>query len=674
MFAEVVFAIPVSRGFDYAVPQNLAPMIQPGQRVLAPFGKKGMQIGMVLRVYHKFEGSFPVSALKPIAKIIDQDPVVSQRDFDLAQWISKRYFCSFGEAVFTVLPVGKQLPPKRDKVVPPPPPPAAPPDELILTPDQTSACHKILPAVSQGVYHAFLLQGPAAAGKTEVYARAISETLKHSRSAVFLVPEICLTPQMQNVLKSRFGEFVEVWHSQISRNARWRIWQKTLKGECRVLLGPRSAVFAPMPHLGLIVVDEEHDTSYKQDSTPHYHTRALAMEKAKSHNAVVIFGSATPSMEIYKKALDGELTLVEMKQRVLNQVFPRLTLVDMRENKGWYMSDKMVQSLKEGLEKEEQSIIFLNRRGFATYLLCQECGWEARCPKCEVSLVYHKKDNSYDSQEKKQPEKDLLRCHYCSYKRKLPDKCPSCQKPTIKIRGLGTQKIFSDMSLLFPKARLLRWDRDTTQSRHAHHQAYDSVKSESVDIVIGTQMIAQGMDFPCVTLVNVIDADRTLRFPDFRAGERTFQLITQVSGRAGRAHIPGSVLIQTRNPGHYALQAAVSCDYQSFAEQELSFRKEMDYPPFVRMIHVLLRSRKPETAEKAGEELMTWLENHSLPDAVSLLGPAPSFYKQRKGFIQWQVIIKTPDRHLEKILHTLHQYHPPKYMRLAVDVDPEEMV
>jgi len=675
--AEVAFPLPVPQTFDYLIPPTLQGALRPGQRITAPFGHRGAQVGVVLKICRKDTSQRPSAALKSLLTAVDPIPALSEKDILLARRLSTRYFCSIGQAIFCVLPIGKHLPPKRPKVSASAAT-AATAQKFTLTPDQQNACEKIIPRVEQGGFHPMLLWGVAASGKTEVYLRAIEAALKKGNSALYLVPEIGLTPQVEALLRGRFGDLVEVWHSEIARGDRWRTWENALAGKCRVLLGPRSAVFVPLQNLGLVVMDEEHDPSYKEDSAPRYHAREVALEKGRLHGVPVILGSATPSMESYRRALEGEIALVEMSHRVFDRPAPDVRAADMRRRGGKLLSPELAESIAERLARKEQCLIFLNRRGFSTYVTCAACGWEARCPRCAVSLVFHK------AQAPMKPGGELLpaatknpndlHCHYCGYGMPLPERCPRCRSAEIQLKGRGTQKIVSELALWFPQARFLRWDRDTTRKKGAHTEAFDAVRLETVDIIVGTQMIAQGLDFPAVTLVGVLDADRTLRFPDFRAGERTFQLLTQVAGRAGRAEKPGIVFLQTRSPDHYAVRAALRLDYKTFAEEELKFRREMEYPPYKRLVQILLRGKTAERVEHAAEELMRWIEERSdWPKEVEPLGPAPSFYVLRAGLTQWQVLLKGPENVMELALSALRDYKPPKLVSLLVDADPEEL-
>ena len=658
--AEVVFPLPLRRAFDYRVPPTLDAAIRPGHRVWAPFGARGRKMGIVVR-RHPAEGAVrSLDSLKTIDAPVESDVALPEREIALARWMADRYWCSLGEAAFTVSALGRKLPPKRP--VPPRTPEARErPAPFNPTPDQQGAIDVVVPAVRAGGFRPFLIHGVAAAGKTEVYRRAIEGALEGGRGAILFVPEIGLTPQMEDLFRRWFGAALEVWHSHIADGDRWRIWRRARSGECRLVIGPRSALFVPVTPLGLIVVDEEHDASYKQDSAPHYHARDVAWEKARLHGATLLLGSATPSLETLQAAREGRVESLALPRRVDDRPFPAVRLIDTRKA-GWYISDELVNAIRDRLAKKEQSLLFLNRRGYATRLRCRACEWESRCPRCAVSLVLHR-----------DPPADALRCHLCEHSEPPPDRCPQCRGEMIKATGRGTQKVLKDLATLFPAARLLRWDRDAMSRRGSQTRAYESVRAGDVDIVVGTQMVAQGHDFPRLTLVGVLDADSALRLPDFRAAERTFQLITQVAGRAGRADRPGEVIVQTRHPDHYALRSVQSRDPASFVEEELSFRREAGYPPFARLAMLRVRAVRADRAEAAAEALTRTLESPDLPDGAAILGPAPAFHERREDESQWQVLLKATPALFPEILQRLEKFEAPTGVSLSVNVDPEDL-
>ena len=658
--AEVAFPIPLRRVFDYRIPTDLDGDVRPGHRVWAPFGKRSKQMGLVLRRHEPEAGGHSPPSLKQIDGLVEPFPVLSERDLALAQWMSQRYSCSLGEALFTVFPLGRRRPPKRPSRDTPrvgePPTPFEPTEE------QTAALAHLLPAIHSGEHHRFLLQGVAASGKTEIYRRAISAALAQGRGALLLVPEIGLTPQMEDRLRGWFGDALEIWHSEMADGDRWRVWRRVREGLARVIVGPRSALFLPMTPLGVVVIDEEHDPSYKQDNTPHYQARDTAEEKARLHGAVLILGSATPSLETHRRASVGEISRIVLSRRVENRPVPTVRLVDMRKE-GWYFSDSLVAAIRERLAKGEQALLFLNRRGYSTHMECQGCGWVARCPLCQVSLIVHRPP----------PGAPTLRCHTCEHAQPLLEKCPSCGGNVLKMSGRGTQRVAADLTTLFPSARILRWDRDAVSGKHGHEKTYKDVLEGRADVIVGTQMIAQGHDFPNLTLVGVLDADRSLSFPDFRAAERTFQLLMQVAGRAGRAERPGEVLIQTRNPDHYALRAVLERNYDAFANDEMRYRQDAAYPPFTRVAHAIVRAKTDKAAEEGAESLIQWMTSGPSRSGIDVLGPAPAFHRIKAGWAQWQVVLKSPPDRMADALARVHTFVAPPGGGSQLDVDPEGM-
>ncbi|MGQ9699189.1 MAG: replication restart helicase PriA, partial [Armatimonadota bacterium] len=429
-----------------------------------------------------------------------------------------------------------------------------------LTDDQRAVLAPILAALARGTPERYLIHGVTASGKTEVYLRAMEEAAEAGGGSIFLVPEISLTAQMLGAVKSRFGKSAAVLHSRLSEGERFDEWRRIKQGEVSVVVGARSAVFAPMPNLKLIVMDEEHDASYKQESSPRYCTRDVAAKRAADVGGTLVLGSATPSVETFYWAEKGHLKLLTMRRRIDNRPLPRVELVDLRPTPMSIFSDRLKAAVEDRLSHGQQVILFLNRRGFSTFVLCRDCGYTARCPNCSVALTYHAGTRR-------------LQCHHCDYRRRAPLKCPECSGGRIRYYGLGTERVEEEVRQLFPSARPLRMDRDTTTGKNAHHIILQRFRSRDADILIGTQMVAKGLDFPGVTLVGVVAADTALNLPDFRAAERSFQLMAQVSGRAGRGDDPGEVIVQTFNPEHYSLQAASRHEYTGCYTHEILFRK-----------------------------------------------------------------------------------------------------
>ncbi|MHB9156019.1 MAG: replication restart helicase PriA, partial [Endomicrobiales bacterium] len=515
LYAEVVLPLPLDKSFHYAIPRELAGRLRPGMRVEVPFGKKNLT-GYVTRLADE-PG---VAEVKNIVSLLDPEPVISEELFALARWLKENYFCSLGEALATIASPSLKAPKRKIEKLPETLP--APGKGPVLSCAQKKAVEAITKAVLDGKHAAFLVHGVTSSGKTEVYLAAIEEALKNGRSVVFLLPEISLTPQFIAIVRRRFPGIVGLWHSKLSQGERYRTWDAARQGKIKIMMGARSALFAPFDRLGLIVMDEEHEPTYKQEQKPAYQTRDAVLERTRLNNAVAVFGSATPSLELYFRARREELTLLELAERIDGRGMPPVKIVDPYADRrgSRILTAPIVSTLTRVLARREQAILFLNRRGFSPAVMCHACGEVWQCPHCSVSLVYHK-------------DPVRLRCHYCDYQEPLPGICPKCKSRDIAIFGVGTQKVEEELKRLFPQARIFRLDRDTASRKGVYEQAYEDFKQENVDILIGTQMVAKGFDFPRVTFVGVIDADTALYLPDFRAAERTFQLLTQVAGRSG---------------------------------------------------------------------------------------------------------------------------------------------
>jgi primosomal protein N' (replication factor Y) len=494
---------------------------------------------------------------------------------------------------------------------------------------------------SHGSPDVFLLHGVTGSGKTEIYIQALEEVIKLGKRGIVLVPEISMTPQVIARFVSRFPGKVAILHSQLALGEQFDEWWRIKNGEFDVVIGPRSALFAPQPDLGLIIIDEEHEWNYKQADSPRYHTREVALKLAELTGATVILGSATPDVESYYRALQGEYQLLELKERVTageGSVLPEVEVVDLRKelksgNLGIF-SHSLYESMEKALQNHEQILLFLNRRGAASFVECRNCGWVIRCKRCEVALSYHFTE-------------ETLICHQCNYHQRVPQFCPRCRSRRIKFLGVGTEKLEQEAAKIFPGARILRWDSDIVQKgSYSHQEIYDKLRSHAVDIVIGTQMIAKGLDLPGVTLVGVVSADVSLNLPDFRAGERTFQLLCQVAGRAGRGIKAGKVIIQTYSPEHYAIQAAAAHNYRAFYEKEIAYRYELHNPPFNRLVCLTYSHYDDARCQAAADEMKQKLTQRrdSLGLAgISLIGPAPAFIPKLRGRYRWQIIIRLPD-------------------------------
>jgi primosomal protein N' (replication factor Y) len=542
------------------------------------------------------------------------------------------------------------------------------PDPFTLNEEQQAAYDAIAPVVDAGEYTTFLLKGVTSSGKTEVYLQIIDRALKAGRDAIMLVPEIALTPQTVARFRSRFGDQVALFHSALPPGERYDQWRRVHRGDARIVIGPRSAVFAPLKNLGVIVVDEEHEPTYKQNDVPRYHARDVAIMRASRSGAVVILGSATPSLESLHNTKIGKFSLLEIKTRISDRPLPRVIVVDMREEAKEagtrvVISFTLQEKMTERIHRGEQSIIFLNRRGHAPFVLCRECGAVPQCRECQVSMTYH-------------ISTDMMHCHYCNARRHAPDICGECGSKQLLFLGAGTQRAEQNLSTLFPEARVERMDLDTTTGKWAHHHILQRYERGEIDILVGTQMVAKGLDFPGVTLVGVINADVSLSIPDFRAGERTFQLLTQVAGRAGRGSEPGEVVVQTYSKDHFSIRAAQHHDYDAYAERELDYRRQAEYPPFTHMVMITLEGKDEgltaKTAGEIGRAVRTELAS-TRSTTVEVLGPAPAPIPKLRGLYRWHLTLLS--KHTKRLHRTVRAavagHSSDSKVRIRVDVDPQ---
>ncbi|TYO97370.1 primosomal protein N' [Desulfallas thermosapovorans] len=742
LFADVLVEVPVfknDRTYQYRVPEKLEGLVQFGTRVRVPFGKQkvtGFVVGLSARK--------AVARVKEIIDLVDESLIFREDQLSLAQWLAGYYFCGTVKALQTVVaPVLKkttpravarlysavdpvQLPAVREQLSRAPKKKAAieaalecpglnkrelaavagvslsvinqlcamgllkvktdssmrdpyahykivEQNPVSLTGEQSRAVRDVTRAIQQGGHQVFLLHGVTGSGKTEVYLRCIEQVLRTGRQAITLVPEISLTPQMVRLYKARFGRDVAVLHSRMSDGERYDEWSRIENGSAPVVLGVRSAILAPVPDPGLIIIDEEHEPSYKQDEAPRYHARAVALYRARKSRGVLMLGSATPSLESYCRALPGgSYKLINMTTRINGKNMPRVQLVDMRRevqsgNSGIF-SLALLQKMREKLHNNEQTIIFLNRRGFKTLVVCRECGMVLKCPRCDISLTYHADGR--------------LRCHYCNYRVQAPKRCPDCGGNQLGYFGTGTQRVEMELAAALPEARILRMDADTTTRKGSHEQILSAFARGEADILVGTQMVAKGLDLPGVTLVGVINADSTLHMPDFRAGERTFQLLAQVAGRAGRGDKPGEVLIQTFTPEHYAVQAASRHDYSAFFQREVTVRKDMGYPPFAKMVRLLVLGKDDTAVQQAADKIRQHLDGFVTRlngEKIQIVGPAPAPLARLKEDYRWHIILWSADyRQLRLVMEQFWQVTggvaPGKDLRLSIDVDPMHII
>lgn len=667
MIAEVVLSIVTSeidKSYHYIIPDQLCGMIKLGSQVVVPFGRR-QEVGYVVGFVEKSE--FP--NLKEIVKVAEGEPLFREKTVAFAQWIAEYYFSFFLTALKLLLPPGgikrgkgwKKGETKGEAEI------VVRESGIVirragfdLTSAQANAVAKIEEAITAGKTEKFLLFGVTGSGKTEVYLRAIEAALKKGRGTITLVPEIALTPQLVERFRARFGEGIAVVHSELTLKERRLTWERVASGKAPIVLGARSALFAPLPDIGLIILDEEYENSYKSDKSPRYQAREAAEKLADLHGAVVILGSATPSLETFYRSEAGEITRLELPRRIDNRPLPPVEVVDLRDemkrkNFG-LLSAVLKNELGKTLANSEQAILFLNRLGYFTFVICRECGLTLQCPHCSVALVYHTNDRR-------------LRCGRCDYSREAPPLCPRCNSSTLRYFGSGTQRIEEEVGKLFPSARILRYDRDTTGPRGSHDAFFATFASGQADILIGTQMVAKGLDIAKVTLIGVVSADTALHLPDFRASERTFQLLTQVAGRAGRHHLPGKVVIQSYNPDHYAIQAAAKHNYREFYERELANRRELCYPPFSRLVALIISGKEKDPTAKVADDLAIFLRKRLTSE---VLGPAAAPIERLRGEWRFRLLLKGQDQAVlrQAVQKSLAKLAVPESVRVTVDVDP----
>jgi len=539
---------------------------------------------------------------------------------------------------------------------------------LELNPEQKQACEAVVGAIGKK-HPPFLLQGITGSGKTEVYLQIIQGALDMGKTAIVLVPEISLTPQMTERFIARFGEQVAILHSGLSNGEKYDEWRKVERGDAQVVVGARSAIFAPLKNLGVIIIDEEHEASYKQDSNPRYHARDVALLRAQYNQAALVLGSATPSLESRARAGKGVYQHLRLTQRANPLAsIPEVQLIDFRDyigqNETSNFTPPLIEAIQDRLDKKEQVVLMLNRRGYSSFVMCRECGTVDTCPNCDISLTLHM-------------DTKTMNCHYCGFSKEIPYVCPNCQSRSIRYYGTGTQKAYDELAELFPEARILRMDVDTTRKKGSHQALLEQFGKGEADILLGTQMIAKGLDFPNVTLVGVLNADTALNLPDFRSSERTFQLLTQVAGRAGRAEKAGQVLIQSYNPQHYAIRFAKDQDYEGFYTYEMAIRRQLGYPPYYFTIGITLSHKKEEEVLRRAYQVMEILRS-GLSDASVILGPTPKPIARTHNLYHYQILIKY--RLEDELASTLNQVlaltqeRENSELRLSIDHEPQQFL
>ncbi|MCU1804543.1 primosomal protein N' [Cytobacillus firmus] len=538
-------------------------------------------------------------------------------------------------------------------------------EPLSLTEEQRKAIIPILNSIEDNRHETFLLYGVTGSGKTEVYLQSIQRVLEDGKEAIVLVPEISLTPQMVKRFKGRFGDQVAVMHSGLSAGEKYDEWRKIQRKEVKVVVGARSAIFAPFENLGIIIIDEEHETSYKQEENPRYHARDVAIKRAEYHNCPVVLGSATPSLESFARAQKGVYHLLTLENRMNNQALPAVDIIDMREelregNRSMF-SRKLLEKIKDRLGKKEQIVLFLNKRGHSSFVMCRDCGYVINCPHCDISLTYHR----YNQQ---------MKCHYCGYEASVPNACPECESEHIRYFGTGTQKVEEELAKILPEAKVIRMDVDTTSRKGAHEKLLDQFQEGHADILLGTQMIAKGLDFPNITLVGVLSADTMLHLPDFRSSEKTFQLLTQVSGRAGRHELEGEVIIQTYTPEHYSIELAGEQDYDKFYDREMMVRKIHRYPPFFYISLVTVSHEELMKAVSVTEKITQYIQSKLSAESI-VLGPVASPIPRINNRYRYQCLIKykrEPElgQTLKKILDNYQQEISAGGLTVSIDLNP----
>ena len=730
LYAEVIInseALEIDRPFTYKVPEEFNNEIKIGQIVKVPFGKGNKTSeGFILNLKNDDNIKFKT---KNIAAILVKDPVIDEDDINLIEFLREKTLCKYIDAFRLLIPVGimKGAKAKKKRVI------VLKNEDLsnIKNPDgykkiieffKTNSGkytkselinehsisqyklnklieNEVLSIEEESVFRyndrvynkdsaktltieqeniireyinsddkMFLLKGVTGSGKTEVYMKLVERVLLEGKSAIILVPEIALTPQMIERFKGRFGVNVALFHSKLSDGERFDEWFRVKEGKAKVIVGARSAIFLPAKNLGLIIIDEEHENTYKSEQNPKYQTKEVAEYLSELKGCKVILGSATPSIETYYRALTGEMKLLELNSRVDNKPMPPMKVIDMRNelkggNKSLFSRELFI-AIQERLKRKEQIILFLNRRGFSTFVSCRSCGYVFKCNECDISMTYHKNG--------------LLICHYCGKTKREPRECPKCHSKYVKFFGAGTQRVEEEVKKYFNNAGILRMDVDTTRDKHSYERIYNTFKNGEADILIGTQMVSKGLDFKNVTLVGILAADMSINIPDYRAAERTFQIITQVAGRAGRGDKQGEVLIQTYTPQHYSLQYAVNYDYEGFYEKEFTVRAMMKYPPFGKLLLINGTSKKEELLKNFMHKITMMIKPlvESCLD-IEILGPIPCMISKVKENYRWQIVIKGEfDSYFSKnIKEILYDENKNVYndIRISMDINPNNL-
>jgi primosomal protein N' (replication factor Y) len=657
--AQVALDVPLDRTFDFLLPDGLQP--GRGSLVVVPFGRSS-KVGVVVGLAD--ESGVPAERLRALERVVEDVGPLTERDFELLSFCAAYYLRPLGEVIHASLPPRLRQVKRRPIKAPGKPAPASPsaPPPMAATAAQESAIACARAGLDR--FHPVLLAGITGSGKTEVYLRLIADVLGRGRQCLYLVPEIGLTPQLESRVRERFpDECIVAAHSHLGEGERAAAWLSAQSGRARIVLGTRLAALAPMPQLGLIIVDEEHDPSYKQHEGLRYSARDVAVRRAQMAGIPVVLGSATPSLESWSNARQGRYALAELKERALaGAMLPTVRTVDTRADKPLEgVSDALLRALRARLERGEQSLVFLNRRGFSPVLFCRSCAWHSTCKRCSANLVLHMKAGE-------------LRCHHCGHRERVPARCPGCGSADLAPVGHGTQRLEDALQAALPGARIARVDRDSTARKGAFAAMLSQVRDEKIDILVGTQMLAKGHDYPRLTLVGVVDSDAALFSADFRAAERLFSLLTQVAGRAGRAEQPGEVLIQTDFPTHPLYAAVAAHDYAAYAESALEERRVARFPPFAHI--ALLRAESKHAGEASAFLRVAARLGHKIGGPVEIFDPVPAPLERKAGYERAQLLVRADSR--AALQPYLRQWkaaldaRDERRVRWALDVDPQE--
>lgn len=656
-WVEVLFNIPLHQSFTYKLKDDQICAV--GMRVEVPFGRQQKVTAFVIKVFDELPSNldFDASKIKEIKRVIDKEPIFDEAFIELARWISQFYLCSHGEALSAMLPSGRrEVKASSDAFV----------DDfignqkLVLSEEQQKAVAGITADNSSSFMH--YLYGSTGSGKTEVFLQCAEFMLAKNKGVIYLVPEIALTAQVVEAVTGRFGKTAAVLHSGLTPSQKLSEWRRIISKEARVVVGARSAVFAPVPDLGMIIIDEEHDGSYKSGTTPRYHARQVAMKRCSADKIPLVMGSATPSAEAWALMNDGRITKHVLTRRLAGGAMPEISIVDLsKEDLTGCISPQLEKEINETYKENRQTILFLNRRGFTHFFRCKTCGYELFCKNCSVPMTFHKKEGR-------------LRCHYCGWTELPPTVCPECGSVDVGYSGFGTEFIENELATKFPHLRSIRVDTDILTKKGELQEKLEIFKKGGADILLGTQMIAKGLNFPGVKLVGIINADTALHMPDFRAAERTFALIVQVAGRAGRYFPDGKVIVQTWNPSRSAISKACSSDFESFYKEELEARKLALFPPFARLIRLVFRSKNQKDAEDSAAYVANALQEKA--SNCEILGPAECALALISLNHRYQVLLRgqylTP---LQKLCDSfLKSYKVPQGVYIEVDVDPVSLL